>query len=513
MIVIKKIMFMVFVSLLLLVPLNMVHAAEPEDLLSGKMMINARGYKVPYAGGSTDKITDGDFSTNGPQLSTNSGTYSYPYGFYYEFPSTNTISSIVVKGGSTISATLYGSSGQALSTTYFSATEVRAAAGTKKVIEPQISGVKGIYFANATGNQLNFITEVQLFGTKDPVVNTDRDKFVVDNLSVVANTDTGVKLSWNAINSLFFKGFNVYQDGVLLRTIDQPNIIVNDLTKGKNYTFRIAPVDINNEVFTGNTIRYTVPLPDTTPPEIPVLSGKAGNKKVDLKWNKSPDSDIAGFVVYQDSREIIRLAANDLGYTVTGLVNGTNYKFSVSAFDKSGNESRKSNEIALIPVAPPPPVTETGQEQKDGYLLVTWKKTEGATGYRVYLNGRLVGTVGPDVLEYKITRDMGYNPANLVNRAEARAVMEDGTEGGSNNPTTPGEGVLDDALSFLKIDDMIATSIAFLAIYAPWIILILAVIFSPVLYGLVVKLMNYSRRKTDVPAVKGTVLNPYEKRR
>ena len=46
-----------------------------------------------------------------------------------------------------------------------------------------------------------------------------------------------------------------------------------------------------------------------------------------------------------------------------------------------------------------------------------------------------------------------------------------------------------------NVADMLATATSFLGIYGPWILLVLGVIFSPVLYGLVMKLVNYASKK------------------
>lgn len=45
------------------------------------------------------------------------------------------------------------------------------------------------------------------------------------------------------------------------------------------------------------------------------------------------------------------------------------------------------------------------------------------------------------------------------------------------------------------VPDMLSTSTSFLAIYGPWILLVLAVVFSPVLYGLVLKLIAWVSKK------------------
>ena len=48
------------------------------------------------------------------------------------------------------------------------------------------------------------------------------------------------------------------------------------------------------------------------------------------------------------------------------------------------------------------------------------------------------------------------------------------------------------------VADMLTTATSFLGIYGPWILLVLGVIFSPVLYGLVMRLVSYAANKNKV---------------
>lgn len=49
-----------------------------------------------------------------------------------------------------------------------------------------------------------------------------------------------------------------------------------------------------------------------------------------------------------------------------------------------------------------------------------------------------------------------------------------------------------------NVADMLTTATSFLGIYGPWILLVLGVVFSPVLYGLVMKLVSYASKKNQV---------------
>ncbi|KGP85294.1 fibronectin type III domain-containing protein [Paenibacillus sp. MAEPY2] len=486
----KKVISIMFL-MMVLIPFGSAFAAT----LPSHYVDVLRGQPFKVNASSTTVFTDGNTAT-GAQMS---GTWAYT------FPEP-----VDIAGYSTYGVNgIYGSSTKV---------DVSHVAGTT-----QISGNTGNAFVEL---HLKGVTKVTLsrIGTEggpgtfydikmyvDPTANPDASKFVINNLKAEQSGTDGVLLNWTAVESAYLTGYKVYLNGASYNAEIRTNSYrVPGLSLGQTYTFKVAPIDRGGHEYPGATVSHKMTEPDTTPPDkVPKVTVDPDVFKAVATWDASKADDLDGYRVYLDGKGFSGWIKTNR-FTLEGLKPGTTYQLYVVARDTSGNVSEPSSVVKFTTKAL---VTDTEQEAKDGFLLVTWQKTEGASSYRIYLNNRLIATVGPNVFEYKITRDMGYNPANLVNRADVKAVMEDGTEGGSNNPTSPSEGVLDDALSFLKIDDMIATSLAFLAIYAPWIILILAVIFSPVLYGLVVKLMNYSRRKTDVPAVKGTVLNPYEKRR
>ena len=88
---------------------------------------------------------------------------------------------------------------------------------------------------------------------------------------------------------------------------------------------------------------------DTTAPEdVTSLSAQPGDSKVSLSWTASAnsESDLAGQKVYYSSdggttytTAESALSASATSYEVTGLTNGTSYKFKVTCYDEVPNES------------------------------------------------------------------------------------------------------------------------------------------------------------------------------
>ncbi|WHZ13500.1 MAG: hypothetical protein OJF52_000332 [Nitrospira sp.] len=97
------------------------------------------------------------------------------------------------------------------------------------------------------------------------------------------------------------------------------------------------------------------PPSPTAPPPIAGTSPTTSTPKVanaTVTWNANTETDLAGYRVYVGTRSGVYGFAspfevtNSTTFTVPNLPVGTTYFFAVSAFDKAGNESAKSNEVS-----------------------------------------------------------------------------------------------------------------------------------------------------------------------
>jgi hypothetical protein len=135
--------------------------------------------------------------------------------------------------------------------------------------------------------------------------------------------------------------------------------------------YKVIPGDnVNNAIITGflrddagNTAEWvdavgSVTL-DTIPPDKLKKVGTVGrNNLVLINWEKSPATDLAGYRVYRSAtplsgfQEIVRTEFNEV--RDEKLVNNQKYYYQVSAVDRAGNESEKSDTVMGMPVAPGP---------------------------------------------------------------------------------------------------------------------------------------------------------------
>ena len=142
------------------------------------------------------------------------------------------------------------------------------------------------------------------------------------------------------------------------------------------------------------------------------LSARAGDQQVALRWTNPSDSSITKYQLQQKAGEaawgewgdISGSGASTTSHTVTGLMNGTEYRFRIRAVNSGGN-SDESDEAFTVPSAvPPPPTAQTvphdwplipaGVEPGDSFrlLFVTSTYTSAASTvlstYNTFVHGR-----------------------------------------------------------------------------------------------------------------------------
>lgn len=93
---------------------------------------------------------------------------------------------------------------------------------------------------------------------------------------------------------------------------------------------------------------------DTTPPASPTgLSATAGDGVVQLEWSANTEGDLAGYKVYRDGDTEGVDVGDTNSYLDTDVANDTPYTYTVTAYDRSGNESGKSLSASATPTAAP----------------------------------------------------------------------------------------------------------------------------------------------------------------
>lgn len=126
---------------------------------------------------------------------------------------------------------------------------------------------------------------------------------------------------------------------------------------------------------------------------------------IQVTWNANTEADLSGYKLYYGTTTSGNYTSViDVGkvttYSITNPTTGVTYYVALTAYDTSGNESEKSNEVSVyVPVpdttAPSIPTKPTAVVSKNSVVLKWVAVTDSdLAGYGIYDNGTLIATVG-----------------------------------------------------------------------------------------------------------------------
>ena len=107
------------------------------------------------------------------------------------------------------------------------------------------------------------------------------------------------------------------------------------------------------------------PSTDTTPPAVPSgLTASSMDGEVEVAWEAVDASDLDGYNIYRSASSFDSISGLDplngsspatgTSFTDGGVSNGMTYYYRVTAVDRSGNESNRSDEVEVTPFSAPP---------------------------------------------------------------------------------------------------------------------------------------------------------------
>jgi hypothetical protein len=146
----------------------------------------------------------------------------------------------------------------------------------------------------------------------------------------------------------------VYQDGVALPThYIATTTTITGLSNGVSYSFAVSAVTVAGE---GEKSSIVSAIPFTVPDAPTNLVATPGNGLASLTWTVPNDNGrtIDYYLVYQDGVEVANVATTST--TVTGLVNGQSYSFTVAAHNAAGLGTQSSAAVSVPYTIPDAPV-------------------------------------------------------------------------------------------------------------------------------------------------------------
>ena len=185
--------------------------------------------------------------------------------------------------------------------------------------------------------------------------------------------DTTVALSWTAPSSADATSYKVQQrtGGVAFAdstpaTETGTTVTVTGLTNGVSYDFRVIATNSIGDSSASNVVTATPVAPRTAPGAPTSLTAVPGDTTVALSWTASPTATSYKVEQSTDGTTFAdSTPATETGttVTVTGLTNGVQYSFKVTATNSVGDSATASNVVTATPVAAavnnPPVITST----------------------------------------------------------------------------------------------------------------------------------------------------------
>lgn len=217
---------------------------------------------------------------------------------------------------------------------------------------------------------------------------------IPSDVSVISNTDTTLKLSWNpSSDNSGIAHYEIYNQGAILATSKKPTIELTKLQPNTTYTLTVQAVDLSgNRSESSNAIVIVTNL-DTAAPSPPSRLGqeKITTNSVLLKWEASKDNvGVVSYDVY--SGEELVLTTSQLTGLIENLLPGASYTFVVKARDAAGNVSEGSPPLTLtIPSdtdPPAAPIDLRAGTTRETSINLSWTRStdyKSISGYEILM--------------------------------------------------------------------------------------------------------------------------------
>jgi fibronectin type 3 domain-containing protein len=213
-----------------------------------------------------------------------------------------------------------------------------------------------------------------------------------------------VSLSWSANTEPDLAGYALLRDGVEIAGGTGTSWLDGGLTNGTTYSYALVAVDT-----TGNRSAPSSPVPATPADAAPAaptgVTAVPGDQRAVVAWTAPADTDVVGYrVLSEDGATVLATTtAPTTQAAVSGLTNGTAYRFTVVAVDAAGHVSVLSLPSAPgTPVSPTVPTLGAGESggvavSADGRYVVVGTRaaleaSDTNTAYELYLVDRTGGT-------------------------------------------------------------------------------------------------------------------------
>ncbi len=170
------------------------------------------------------------------------------------------------------------------------------------------------------------------------------------------NVAEGVRVTWSGAGPAYrvFRraegepGFSAMGDTPTREFVDRAT------EYGKTYRYRVQAIakTATGEVESELSAEAAITPKDLFPPATPAcLTAVPTSNSIELAWERNTETDLAGYRVYRAAAggefERIGETGEITSYSDRQVESGKPYRYAVSAFDKAGNESPRSEPIEI----------------------------------------------------------------------------------------------------------------------------------------------------------------------
>ncbi len=174
------------------------------------------------------------------------------------------------------------------------------------------------------------------------------------NLNANVISATQINLNWStSTDNIAVTGYAVFRNGTEIASVTTNSFNNVGLSASTTYSYTVKAFDAaGNRSNNSNTVSATtLSAPsngDTIAPSAPtkLKAHVVSYQHVNLKWKKSKDNvKVKGYAIFMNGKQIATVKKDH--YNVIRLTPGTNYSFTIRAFDAAGNMSADSNTITV----------------------------------------------------------------------------------------------------------------------------------------------------------------------
>lgn len=190
---------------------------------------------------------------------------------------------------------------------------------------------------------------------------------VPTGLSATSITDSQINLTWTvSTDNVAVAGYRIFRDGTQIGTSTVADYNDTGLNPDTPYSYTVTAYDAQGNVSAASSILAVSTAQDVTAPSVPanLHASQVSYTSLTLNWAASTDNvAVTGYRVYRNGVQVATTAGTS--YTVNGLSPGTNYSFSLTAYDARINLSAFTTALNVSTIA-----AKVGDVNLDGMVNI-----------------------------------------------------------------------------------------------------------------------------------------------